>query len=189
MHVAKCDLGLYFQSRAKECSYLKGKTMDKVTPFGKGWMRKADLAAHLSVHPRTINNMVNRGEALRTELHGTVWFKVLHTQHNADTHEHPPAPIIPRDHPIEGTAISFHGQDENPDVSAQSKELHRENQRLKETVASLKIELAQTTSTLECVKQERDFLRKASMTRLGLFDKILRWIFLRLKINLDNTKR
>lgn len=49
--------------------------MDNITPLGKGWKRKGEIAQELRCTKRTITNMVNRGELEKTLIEGTPWFR------------------------------------------------------------------------------------------------------------------
>lgn len=49
--------------------------MDNITPLGKGWKRKGEIAQELRCTKRTITNMVNRGELEKTLVEGTPWFR------------------------------------------------------------------------------------------------------------------
>lgn len=145
-------------------------------------MSKDDLARFLGVSPRTINNMVDRGEALRCKKGRRVFFKVLgdlHASAQASTYAARLAQNLDEKikwdkalDDVKALHATLHAtlQAELHDAHLRTDQISRENATLHASVARL-------STQLEHVTQERDALRRVVESRpLTLWSRIKLWI-------------
>lgn len=135
--------------------------MSNIAPLDSTWKSKRNLAQEIGVHPRTINNMFNRGEVNRRELDGVVWFQLACNARDEST----PCNSLNQDIRPELETFSDESSVQLAmqlrDILAQERvrasTLDERNQRLIEELLETKDELAKVKQELSLMKVERDF--------------------------------